>query len=382
MLTCIIIEPAPPDLIVPDFSYAAIKNKPFQDYELPDDDTSDAGFHFSEFFQSSLGMSANIATPAQQRPQPSRPSAFAGFTWGPPIDAFGRLEPVSQGTAANPSKRTAHQIPAPSPFHPSIAALRRPVLAHQHRMSDPNGAGPTFSTPIRPSLNHHPTTIPRTGTGRRVRPVSDREALRQMLVHVGMSARKKVIESGKKPRHMTTVAFAPLPALNAKPAKSPLLVVEETSGEKRQRKSPPIPLQLQGLNASTTSESSAPPSPSPRPGSAMSRRSVTPGLTSTFKSMTTLAVDYSGMKTVRSQGWTGELTSRHALHPPVTMSVEVRRGSGSRSPSPLLAAARQQASKDPGDLMADEKFDRIGLRLNAILNEIKDLEEEFAPLRR
>ncbi|KAG9035725.1 hypothetical protein FRB95_010790 [Tulasnella sp. JGI-2019a] len=264
------IQPAPADLVIPDFSYAAVKPKPFVDFDLGDD-KSDLGHHFSAFFQSSIGMSmmTSVApTPASKQPQAQRAPSFAGFTWGPPVDAFSRT--ILQAPSA--MNGGSIQISA-SPFHPSISALKRPGLGRQHRMSDPNVAASTFFTPVRPSMAHYPTTIPRTGTGRRVRPVSDREALRQMLVHVGMSVRKKVLESGKKPRNLTgnSVSFAPLPALNAIKKKPSLLLVDTSAAETASRDgrhSPSI------LSPSMTSDSSAPPSPSPRPGSAMSRRSI------------------------------------------------------------------------------------------------------------
>ena len=50
-------------------------------------------------------------------------------------------------------------------------------------------------------------TLPRTGTVRRTaqkRLVSDREAMKQLVNCVGMSARKKVLESGRKPRVLTS----------------------------------------------------------------------------------------------------------------------------------------------------------------------------------
>ena len=64
-----------------------------------------------------------------------------------------------------------------------------------------------YTTPVKPyALSHSPyATLPRTRTGtiRRTAPrrdVSDREAMKQLVDCVGMSARKKVLESGRKPK--------------------------------------------------------------------------------------------------------------------------------------------------------------------------------------
>ncbi|KAG8874727.1 hypothetical protein FRB97_005685 [Tulasnella sp. 331] len=422
------IQPTPPELVIPDFSYAAVKPKPFMDFQQQQDDKSDLGHHFSAFFQSSMGMSMTTIgaiTPApQQRPE-QRTQPFADFTWGPPADAFSQPSSSAKPTATRHSSRASLQIPASSPFHPSILAIKRPGMRHQHRLSDPSAAAPTFCTPVRPAMHHYPTTIPRTGTGRRVRPVSDREALRQMLVHVGMSARKKVIESGKKPRNLTTtVAFAPLPAFKARSSfvmdVSPRYDDDADDGgdvKKKIRNSPPAPMIL-NANASITSDSSAPPSPSPRPGSAMSRRSATPGLTTTFRSMSILTTDNTGLKSGRgmldhSAGFSSA-SPGHQLFPRVPSSMGMRREPirsrtpslslaplfpraepkrpKSRSPSPSSPQTQthvqtetqsypQPVPRDPKDLMSDDKFDRIGIRLNAILGDIKDLEEELAPYR-
>ena len=60
-----------------------------------------------------------------------------------------------------------------------------------------------FATPIRHNALTPFQTLPRTSTVRRTvqrRAVSDREAMKQLVDCVGMSARKKVLESGRKPR--------------------------------------------------------------------------------------------------------------------------------------------------------------------------------------
>lgn len=131
-------------------------------------------------------------TPASKQPQGQCALAFTGLSGDHP-----------QTRSVKRFRATKIQIP-PSPFHPSIAALKRLAFGRQRRMSDPNVVAPTFFTPVRPSMTHYPMTIPTTVTGRRVRPLSDREALWQMLMHAGMSVRKKVLESGKKPRNLTS----------------------------------------------------------------------------------------------------------------------------------------------------------------------------------
>ncbi|EPQ52006.1 kinase-like protein [Gloeophyllum trabeum ATCC 11539] len=192
----------PESLHLPQYTYAAPADATA---DGPADDTPSQGFRFSQLFQSSPlsgpGASADAqsilqATPAQRLSQ-SRSSSmreravasFIGFSWGPRVDAFGPAGADSDLCMA-PSPARSH---ARDDLHtPRVSKVTLP------------GTHP-FVTPLRKGQGHQPNTVPRTGTIRRTdsrRPVSDREAMKQLLECVGMSARKKMIESGKKPRGM------------------------------------------------------------------------------------------------------------------------------------------------------------------------------------
>ena len=131
----------------------------------------------------------------------------------------------------------------------------------------------------------HPSTLRRTRTAPR-RAVSDREAMRQLVDCIGLSARKKVLEAGRTPRSSAlltatkTLRFAPHHHPHA-----PLNFT--TTGDSATNLSSALALALANSEdeeeESDGGTSDAPPSPSPspgpRPGSAMSmlsRRSVTP----------------------------------------------------------------------------------------------------------
>lgn len=364
--------------MVPDANPAAqnatpLLNLPPDEEQSGSSDSGAGGFDFSAFFQSSVGMSTRLISPMTPAPPPKEQhvSIFQGFTWGPPKDAFSNRapSPLPNGTPKTSPKRRASLKPPPTPYN--VGLLKRPGLAHAHHLSEPN-ALLSLATPVRPGLAHSATTIPRTGgTARKVRHVSDREAFRQMIMHVGMSARKKVLESGKKPRNATPVQFAPLPAFdpNARHA------VDDIATVRKPKKTPPIPLQIvtkpAALHQSTTSESTAPPSPSPRPNSAMSRRSATPGLTTGTRSMATLTPDGSALRTARSKDWTGHF-------PSVTpKSVNnTRSGYSSRllSPTPPLvipppAPPKKRASNQ------NSRLDDVQRRLDRLLQDLSQAEQ-------
>ena len=69
------------------------------------------GFQFSAFFQSSPGMTTaadqTAPTPAQQLEVQERLSAFIGFSWGPPPNAFARKSPTTTATPVGGSRRSS-----------------------------------------------------------------------------------------------------------------------------------------------------------------------------------------------------------------------------------------------------------------------------------
>ncbi|KAI0741377.1 kinase-like domain-containing protein [Daedaleopsis nitida] len=199
------LKEKPADLHVPQFTYATpvVPSAPAAATSF--DETQSRGFAFSAFFQSSSPMTApNGSSMAQATPshgstrsilreQPI--AAFIGFSWGPPIDAFDTKSSSSPQHRANIStpRPLQHLFVPPTPFSQLPSNVQ----------STPIGQRYPFATPVRPSALTPFQTLPRASTIRRTdqrRAVSDREAMKQLVDCVGMSARKKVLESGRKPR--------------------------------------------------------------------------------------------------------------------------------------------------------------------------------------
>ncbi|KDQ53316.1 hypothetical protein JAAARDRAFT_210011 [Jaapia argillacea MUCL 33604] len=335
-------EPAPPSLHLPQFTYSTpVPSAPEAEranQATPQDEghSNSQGFAFSQFFQSSKdsssspGLSILHATPSQpphgdgansSSPTMGSAAAFIGFTWGPPIDAFGEWE--SEGDEGHETPRTVGtEISTPRPLRhsslPSRLAPSSEPVKHPHFNS--------FTTPMRPNHLTQTYTLPRTSTARRTGPrrsLSDREAMRQLIDCVGMSARKKVLESGRKPSNIDSR----LSSLNGRPRSGSLgmkkelrfgvpsivVVQDETwtgsdsgnvtgngTGAGSLRALTPMlygdssfssrAAQNRGADnhseTETDTDTDCPPSPSPspRPGSAMSmsRRSGTPTFSSAF----------------------------------------------------------------------------------------------------
>ncbi|KAG8908831.1 hypothetical protein FRB99_003069 [Tulasnella sp. 403] len=419
-------ESPPPDLAVPDFSYTPAKPLRPLASDLPEDKSSSddgIGFQFSMFFQSSPGLSilqaSTMTTPASALEQ-DQSSPFLGFTWGPPVDAFTESKPQDERDFDNASRRSVSFDKQPSILVPASPYPRIPggiLKRSQHRYSDPTGTFYTYATPIRPGLTHYPTTIPRTGTCRKVRPVSDREALRQMMMHVGMSAKKKVAESTKKPRNSTSVSFAPLPAFDPD--------AEEMPSQTRASLQPLKMDIATALSQSIMSESTAPPSPSPRPGSAMSRRSATPGLTGTFRSISNLtaASEVSGNRSGRSKDYSvlskggngarrapmsrsssGGSVHSHLLSLPKISSLRLEPLDPSKvlgveesyelddDPTPRKPIQRPKTQsfppvipkstpQDVQDLLSAHRFDELEKRLDRMLSRLTKIEATLQTLR-
>ena len=183
------------------------------------------GFAFSALFQSSSIASPGVAlVRSSPSPQAGRSilreqtvASFIGFSWGPTTEA---IQPVEPAGAAGPSMRQ-ETINTPRPIrHTSV-----PLTPHTFVPPTPGGFGSVkiaatprpnqlhaFATPVRPNMMSPYGTLPRASTIRRTAPrraVSDREAMKQLADCVGMSARKKVLESGRKPRILNRFNFGP-----------------------------------------------------------------------------------------------------------------------------------------------------------------------------
>ncbi|KAI5118719.1 hypothetical protein M0805_004517 [Coniferiporia weirii] len=216
-------KPAPHDLLLPQFTYAT----PLVPPQMEDDNTEDSAdaskpFAFSALFQSSVSsrptaspglshLQNTLSTPAFGRRSLSRSSApgtgsahrsiasFIGFSWGPPRDAFDdamRIVPAEPASAS------------PGLLAPSAPSFYNDASIQAHPLITP-------MRPVRGGLGTVPPSTVRVTSVRRsaqARPVSDREAMRLLVDCVGMSARKRVLESGKKPKVLLPqFGFAPPP---------------------------------------------------------------------------------------------------------------------------------------------------------------------------
>jgi len=206
-------------------------------------------------------------------------SFFIGFSWGPTADAFLDV--------------------------PATPATLEPALSYRaSAFQTPLATASQFATPIRGvGIGAIPfaSTLRRTRTAPR-RAVSDREAMRQLVDCIGLSARKKVIAAGRTPRRdvlgstakskTKTLRFAthhapePLDFAHAHAGEATGTSLG-WGGDSADSVDSSILSALDVANGDESdcaSESDAPPSPSPspRPGSALSmlsRRSVTPTTT-------------------------------------------------------------------------------------------------------
>ena len=161
-------------------------------------------------------------------------------------------------------------IPRPlaGPSSPSTPYFQ-PPLTHTS-LPTPQARHYPLSTPMRTPFTFPRSSVRKPGSTVK-RAVSDREAMKQLVDCVGLSARNKVLESGRKPRVLTLASLGVGPSLKkelrfdyaVEPIRDRVSAVGQYSPE----------------NESDFTESEGPPSPSPRPGSAMSalsRRSATP----------------------------------------------------------------------------------------------------------
>ncbi|KAG6844754.1 hypothetical protein H0H87_003977 [Tephrocybe sp. NHM501043] len=312
-------QQAPAGLHLPQFTYtepAKLAPSPAPaGFQSQSDESHSQGFAFSQFFQSSAASSSPGLSILRSKssPDPPRPleedatASFIGFSWGPTLDAFTAQGPDDDFMEGH----TLSYMNTPQPLRiPSAYLTPNPtyITPRFSALSTPKTGPDRFSTPVRPSALPMPATL-RTGTIRRTgerRSVTDREAMAQLVDCVGMSARKKVLESGRKPRLLTrtgnisrsgtltrkelrfTAEALPIPgpALTSFDASAVL-----TSSLRSRPMAPPKPILVNHYqqppiwsgSEDTDSEGPPSPSPTPRPGSAMSslsRRSGTPTVSS------------------------------------------------------------------------------------------------------
>ena len=242
-----------------------------------------APFAFSAFFQPSEEFNSGspalsaLRTASNSILREEAESFFIGFSWGPTDDAFPDT-PLTTPPTPSPAAlrmRNAHHAPVPqTPLDIARSELKTPM----RRISTTTATGMGTGTGTIP----RPSTLRRTRTAPR-RTVSDREAMRQLVDCIGLSARKKVLDSGRTPRSALaraktkTLRFAthaPLDFANGDSGtlSSALALALATSDDDDD--------ESDGASAGTSDAPPSPsPSPGPRPGSAMSmlsRRSATP----------------------------------------------------------------------------------------------------------
>lgn len=276
--SCVDSRLAPSDIHVPQFTYSATA-APVSHIERPDptDEENSQPFAFSALFHSSPNTSPGISIlrDTSHDISPRAESAFIGFSWGPTEDAF--LLPTNSSR-----KYETDRLATPQPLQASSgkSSPYPPVKA-----SSATTHFSAFATPIRPHNLSAFHTLPRTGTIRRTaqrRAVSDREAMKQLVECIGMSARKKVLASGRKPRLMQSLGgrnFSNTVRKELRFGLQPIITNKTYDSDDF----PAVAVAV----ASEETESDGPPSPSPspRPGSAMSilsRRSVTPTITGSY----------------------------------------------------------------------------------------------------
>lgn len=207
-------------------------------------------------------------------------ASFIGFSWGPRKDIFPALDSDHKHspTVDTPrplGQRSSQSTPYIKPFHPASPY--------------------PFVTPMRPTSHtiSGASTLRRRSTAQR-RTVSDREAMKQLVDCVGMSARKKVLESGRKPR----ILVLPLSRSASGGLKKdvrfgpphPQHVIGASDHHGNSAEDSPSDAMAQDVvypagSDCTESEGPPSPSPSPRPGSAMSmlsRRSVTSSISASY----------------------------------------------------------------------------------------------------
>ncbi|KAF7303885.1 hypothetical protein MIND_00618600 [Mycena indigotica] len=343
--TRVAVESAPEGLHLPQFSIGESSVA----FAVDDEEGYSQPFAFSALFQSSPGGSELVSghiSPLQTSANVQQDDLFIGFSWGPPVDAFSSMFDPEESL-----HRDSFATPRPSRL--SVPGTIAPVLSRTHAMAPIPHSHP-FLTPMRPGAGTIHQTLPRASTVRRTvggRPVSDREAMKQLAECIGMSARKRVLESGRKPRVLPTFASSTNKTIRFLPA---LTIPDFTSSSQaRLRPSVVVPPE-----ETTESESEGPPSPSPtpRPSSAMSvlsRRSATPTMT------------MSGTFSGRSTFLTGNSTSLGVPGP------RARSRSWSIEPYPASTLTFE-----------DDTFDELEDRHSSIMDDILVLEHQLDQISR
>ena len=439
----------PQDLHLPEFNY----DVPLTGHLLPQDspdpvartpplDESDTSlpFAFSALRQlssaNSLSVSSMQMTPASKFSQSvagtigQAASSFIGFTWGPAFDSF------------DPKKGSP--TPKKVAFHNLLDTTGNQAL-HNRLMvpATPRGnTGKVFATPVRGDPMATPfarsSTVRRSTAPRRV--VSDREAMRELVNLVGMSARKRVVESGRKPRILTGISVGERSSRRTSSGTikelrfdmTPTVVPPDERVKQRRRASsaslsytssmvsadassrtsdptwsrtPPQPnFTVTGISSGsrveeeeaednydvdedeteTETEIPASPTPGPRPGSAMSmmsRRSQTPTVTMSYGTSGTLPSSGSlnaGFGTTQRRNSGSYLTVPSMYQEPVPLSLTPTPPTVT-VPSPGLVRASSVGSREE-DPLSDNVFDGLGRRHTKLVEDISGIHKRLSEL--
>jgi hypothetical protein len=280
------LERYPSELHLPHFTYnedlaGTSEPRPLDPHSSNQEQPTDTPvFDFSALFQPSEDNSSPALSVLRTTPRSvlrrEAESFFVGFSWGPAVEAF---PAISTTTATSPA---AAQPPALSVSYSHAQVPQTPMPA-------------ALSTPMHGGIGTRScaSTLRRTRTAPRRRPVSDREAMQQLVDCIGLSARKKVIAAGRTPRgsalasrtkslRFATEAPEPLDFGEPWPGDASSAGARRGGDSSTSEGTAVFALDVGGGDESDgASASDAPPSPSPspRPGSAMSmlsRRSATP----------------------------------------------------------------------------------------------------------
>ena len=361
-------------------------------------------------------------------------SSFIGFTWGPSLNAF------DTDKASPTPKKVA--------FHSLLDTTgNQALLNHLVVQATPRGnTNKGFATPVRGNSTAtpfaRPSTVRRSTAPRRV--ISDRTAMKELVNLVGMSARKRVIESGRRPRILAGMSVGERSSRRTSSGTIKELrfdmtptVVPPDEKVKERRRASPVSLSYTGSMASadassntseptwsrvppqpnftmtgissgsgpeeeeaedyscgvdeeteTETETEIPPSPTPgpRPGSAtsmISRRSQTPTVTSSYGTFGTLPSSGSlnaGSGTIYRRSSGSYLTVPSMYPEPMSPVL---------TPTPPAVAPQSpgrdrasSAENQEEDSLSDNVFNQLDRRHTKLVEDISGIHERLSELAR
>jgi hypothetical protein len=239
------LEAAPGDLHKPEFAYETPLPEPGEEISqssIEQDTSSAQPVQWSTLFQSTStsqaalqglgslvqntpGFKTVLRTPSVMR-TPSvtgdQAISFVGFSWGPREGVALLPIPETTGSDKVPETYKPRALNTPRPVRHQATMRATPMsiraAAGRQVLATPRPLRSAFATPARTWGGNTPAAaLLRTGGGAdsilKGRTVTEREAMKQLIDCVGMSARKRVLASGRKPRILASELFrqGPLP---------------------------------------------------------------------------------------------------------------------------------------------------------------------------